>query len=141
MSFDLSVLFKAEKMVTAARWASAIREHGFEMTMVTDIDLRTLGGWLPCTWNGEDAGFEYYFTLASEDNFLAEMIEECGYVDFDASIMMSCRGEESVASGIAAAAVWAVLTGGVVSNPQQGTDVEAEKAIAWARQVIERKEF
>src|SRR5215471_10845093 len=60
MSVSVSVFLKAARLPTPVDWQAAIRAAGFEVELDTDFEPRTFSGFLPATYRGRTAGFEYY---------------------------------------------------------------------------------
>ena len=61
MSVQTDVFLNPQSMPSPAVWARAIREAGFEMEMNSDFDVKTQAGFLPCSYKGKAAGFEYFY--------------------------------------------------------------------------------
>ena len=72
MSVENNIFVKRENMPSPDAWARAIAAHGFSMTMDTDFDIDEFDGFLPCTYQGEEAGFEYY----AEESDIKELLSE-----------------------------------------------------------------
>jgi hypothetical protein len=74
---------------------------------------------LPARYNGQPAGFEYYYNLEADG-------KSCVY------FIWAGRAREAV-SGIIAAACLCHLTAGQLVDTEAGDTIEAPEVIAWAR--------
>src|SRR5262245_40217520 len=66
MSISRTVYVRRSNMLTPKAWAEAIRAAGFPMELDTDFDVERHSGFLPCRYDGQDSGFEYYFSTLAE---------------------------------------------------------------------------
>jgi hypothetical protein len=63
MSVSVCVFLNPARMVTPQAWAEAIKSNGFDMSLQTDFDSRGSPGFVPCTYRGKGAGFEYGYEV------------------------------------------------------------------------------
>src|SRR4051812_29578172 len=57
MSVTMSVFVHSNKLPQPTAWAQAIRSNGFPMELSTGFDVRKQAGFVPCTYDGQKAGF------------------------------------------------------------------------------------
>jgi hypothetical protein len=131
MSFDLSVHLATERMPSPQQWQAAITKHGFPLKISRDFDVVALSGSLPCEYQGQPCGFEYYYSILSQEGLQKLGISE----SFPCQILFStsARPKEDFLSEIIAAAVLAEMTGGLLVDPQAGSTIEGAKAVEWCR--------
>lgn len=130
MSVDL-VVFTARRAMPAPRvWARSIVEAGFPAELDSDFDIDDFSGFLPCRYDGIDAGFEY---LAGPPE--AVELELGPEIDFSVTFVTHSDARE-LASSIAAAATLCSLTGGLLYDPQAGASVTAQDVMHWARETL-----
>jgi hypothetical protein len=122
-------------------WAEALRAAGFPMEMDTDFDVERLSGFLPCRYDGQNAGFEYFFSTLAEikaENADNEdfAIPEVGDRDIAVSFVThaSMRG---LVTAVAAAAVLCEKADGVLHDEEAGELISAKDAVANARELID----
>lgn len=103
MSIQSSVFLKREAMPTPAQWAAAIRDVGFAFELGEDFDVEELSGFLPCRYDGAEAGFEYFFRsadtseLSDEERRLVgdrtvqiDFVTHSSYLDLMAAVIAGC---------------------------------------------------
>lgn len=106
------------------------------MTMDTDFAIESHSGFLPCTYAGAPAGFEYFFST------VAEMELEPGNVtaaigDRDVGISLVTHASmRELATAVIAAAVLCTIADGVVQDEESGEITDAEAALADARAIL-----
>jgi hypothetical protein len=130
MSVDLVVYAARSAMPSTSQWAQSIVAAGFAAELDDDFDIDSFSGFLPCSYGGEEAGFEYFAgpVEASE----VELPSEC-----DFSITFSTHSElRELAASVAAAATLCSLTQGVLYDAQAGTTVPASEVQQWAREQL-----
>lgn len=111
-------------------WARSIVEAGFQAELDADFDIDDFSGFLPCRYDGADAGFEY---LAGPP----EMPELELAPELDFSVTFTTHSDmRELASSMAAAATLCSLTGGLLYDPQSGETVLSTDALAWAREQL-----
>jgi hypothetical protein len=141
MSADLSIAFDMKDKPTNEAWEKAAQELGYKFKITTDGDITKSSGWYPIEFNGETAGFEAYTSSADElaefeeDDDDDEDDEELNHGK-DTMLMFACGRGASWSSGVVAAAAWAILTGGVIDDPQSGEEIPAADAADWAKDAI-----
>jgi hypothetical protein len=111
------------------------------MEMDTDFDVEGLSGFLPCRYDGQNSGFEYFFSTLDEmkaDNEDNEDFEfpEVGDRDIGVSFVThsSMRG---LATAVVAAGVLCAETDGILHDEEAGELIPAKEALASARELIE----
>jgi hypothetical protein len=129
MSYDLMVYLKRSDMPTPSVWKRATTDAGFPVALDDDFDVFYFAGFLPCTVDGELAGFEYYVAPTSAENFSElGLAPELG---FSVQFNIGSRPLELTAA-LAASSVLASISGGVLVDPQEGEVIAAIDAINWA---------
>jgi hypothetical protein len=132
MSVDLMVYLPRARMPAPATWASAIGEAGFETTELdAHFDVDEHSGFLPCTLDGVESGFEY--TSGPIESIDGLELQET----FDFSVTFTTHSDlRELACSAIAAAVLCSITNGVLVDPQADERVESDEAIAWAREML-----
>src|SRR5215204_7763181 len=138
MSVEIMVFIESSKMVSPIEWQEAIKENGFDMQIDANFDVVSKTGFLPCTYKGQLAGFEYYYSDENSDDDFEETddTEETDFVgDRDVSITLrtSSRILELMTSVIAAG-VLCSITDGVLYDTYAGTYFTAKESINWAKE-------
>jgi hypothetical protein len=134
MSVSVSVFLKDDRLPTPTEWQAAIRGAGFAVELDTDFDPRTFTGFLPATYRGLAAGFEYYLDevagttdLGSERRVAAASGQEL-YVTLVTHSSMA-----ETLSATLAAAVLAEVTAGTLFDDESDEAHPGASATAWAR--------
>jgi hypothetical protein len=140
MSYDFIVYLRDIEMPTPSAWQARIGQASFSLPieLSQDFDPRAMTGFLPVKVDGFTAGFEYYFSTASEEE-LAEVGED-GKADQSVLFCALSNQFRELIAAFAAASTLASLTGGLLVDPQSGEKVHSDNAISWARSGIERLE-
>src|SRR5687767_5524169 len=112
MSVELTVYMPRVRMPEPREWALAIVDAGFLAELDPDFDVDDFSGFLPCRYDGDDAGFEY----ASGS---IETIDELELPDdFDFSVTFATHSSmRELASSVVAAAVLCRVSGGILVDP------------------------
>ncbi len=132
MSISRTVIVNRTRMPTPTAWADAIRAAGFPMEMTTDFDIAEHSGFLPCTYDGVPAGFELFFTTDEE------LLEHDDIGDRDAAISFVTHSSmRDLACAIVAAGVLAAKCDGIVFDEESGERIDADEALAYAREMID----
>jgi hypothetical protein len=132
LSVDLTVYFERGAMPTPSSWADAIADSGFPAELHTEFDVDTFSGFLPCRFDGDDAGFEY----SSGPIELVDELDLPG--DFDFSVTFSTHSNmRELAASVVCAAVLCRLSRGILVDPQADEVVAADDAVSWAREMLE----
>ncbi len=132
MSISRTVYVRRENMLTPKVWAEAIRAAGFPMEMDADFDVEHFSGFLPCRYDGQGSGFEYFFSTLAEmkaDNGDDESfaIPDVGDREIGVSFVThsSMRG---LATAVVAAAVLCAQADGVLYDEEAGELIPAKDA-------------
>ena len=134
MSVDLIVYLQRSSMPTPARWAAAIVEAGFPAALDADFDPDDFSGFLPCQYDGADAGFEYYSgPLTAEE---CEEFEISPEFDYSVTLTTHASMREYVSAAVCAG-VLCQISGGELCDPQSGTSVAAADVTRWVREQIQ----
>lgn len=132
MSVELTVYLARDSMPSPAAWARAIVERGFLAELDPAFDVDAFSGFLPCRYDGEDAGFEYESGPIEHVDGL-ELPE-----DFDFSVTFATHSDlRELASSVTCAAVLCAQSRGILVDPQADVAVPADEVIAWAREMLE----
>jgi hypothetical protein len=132
MSIELTVYLAREAMPVLSVWAQTVVDTGFLAELDSDFDVDTFTGFLPCRYDGADAGFEY----ASGPIEFVDGLELPS--DFDFSVTFTTHSSpRELASSVVCAAVLCALGRGILVDPQADVAVSAEDAISWARDQLE----
>lgn len=134
MSVTMSVFLFGDKMLTPTRWAAAIRDGGFEMDLDTDFDVRTFSGFLPCKYDGKDAGFEYFWNEVDPPSLDGHVAARIGERSVAVSFSTHSDMRELVTS-IIASAVLCANTDGVLWDTEGNELISPGDALDWAREM------
>jgi hypothetical protein len=66
VSVSRTVYVRRAAIPAPKAWAAAIRAAGFPMAMDADFDVEQVSGFLPCSYDGKEAGFEYFFSTLED---------------------------------------------------------------------------
>lgn len=137
MSIARTVYLRRTDMLTPQAWADAIRAAGFPMEMDTAFDVEDFSGFLPCRYDGESAGFEYFFSTTAQIGAEGEDdLPDVGDRDVGVSFVTHSSTRDLVAATIAAA-VLCVQTGGMLYDEEAGELMATNEALAYARDIID----
>lgn len=133
MSVDIHVILEREKLVTPAEWQAGIEHHGFALELDTDFDPQEFYGFLPCRYQGQQAGFQY--DLSELDPEWLEPSEVPLVGTRDTVLRFTTHGSlEDLVCAMIAASVLCVLTDGLLpEGAEEGQFIGADGAIAHAR--------
>jgi hypothetical protein len=137
MSVTMSVFVEEARVPTAIKWADAVRASGFDMDLDCDFDVHSFGEFLPCTYAGEDGGFEYFWEATSELELEDEVAKKVGCRDVVISLITEADMRGLMTSTIAGA-VLCVLTDGVLWDTEANELIPAADVLRWARDMETR---
>ncbi len=122
MSVTETVFLLRAKLPTRDEWQRALTQHGFFLVFDPEFDPARDDGYVPCTLADADAGFEYF--VQEIETYIAE--QDCpdrraqlGTCDTAVSFVTRSRFEDLQAA-MAAAAVLATTTGGLMWSDEAG---------------------
>ena len=131
MSVDLHVFLDPSRLPSPDHWANAAREAGFDVDLDIELDPKTFAGFLPCKYQGKEAGFEYFFQVLSEKE-----LTDWGIGDRTrpACVSFTTRSNyREFASSMIASSVLCSITDGVLRDADGQTLISSVDAIQWAR--------
>ncbi len=136
MSISRTVYLRRSSVLAPTAWADAIRAAGFAMDLDTDFAIESHSGFLPCTYDGKEGGFEYDFTAVSEKEIGEDTVKPA-IGDRDTAITFvthsSMRG---LVTAVVAAAVLCEKTDGVLHDEESDEFIAARDALADARELV-----
>jgi hypothetical protein len=133
MSVDLNVFLVRSSMPAPAEWTSAITDAGFDAQLDSDFDVDTFTGFLPCTYKGEPAGFEYYADALDADGRATLQLPD--EFDFAVTFVTGSNMREFITSLIASG-VLCQLSGGAFFDPQSGEFTPADSVSEMLRSEV-----
>jgi hypothetical protein len=136
MSISRTVYVRREDVPSPTEWAAAIRAAGFPMEMDTDFDAERFSGFLPCRYEGKEAGFEYFFSEIREDDEERFELPDVGDRDIGIAFVTHASMRELV-TAIIAAAVLCEMADGVCEDEEAGEIIAAKDALRCARELID----
>src|SRR5262245_60997806 len=128
MSADLVVYLPRSAMPSPALWARAITQASLPVELDPDFDVDCATGFRSCRFRGEVSGFEYYSGVQSEQDS-TELGLPAGF-DFSVNLLAH-SGHHEWETAVVAAGVLCWLSGGVLHDPQEGTEYRADEVMAW----------
>ena len=132
MSVDLHVFLSPDRMPSPSAWAQAISTAGFDVVLDQDFEPSSFSGFLPCTYKGKPAGFEYFFQVLAEPE-----LSRWGIADpaRPLCITFATRSDfREFASSMISAAVLASMADGLLRDADGTTLIAASSAVPWARE-------
>ena len=135
MSISRTVYLQRSRVLAPKEWADAIRAAGFAMDMDSDFEVESFSGYLPCTYEGKPAGFEYLFADLAEIEFDDEARSAIGDRDIGISFVTHSDMLELV-TAVVAAAVLCAKADGVVHDEDAGEFIAADDSIANAKELL-----
>jgi hypothetical protein len=134
MSVSVSVFFKAASQPTPIAWQATIREAGFELELDTDFDPQTFRGFLPGTYRGLPAGFEFYLDQIDGAGGAGSERRAAAAVGHDRCVTLVTHASmaEGISASLAAASL-AVVTNGVLFDDESDEAHPPSEALVWAR--------
>lgn len=145
MSVENNIFLRRDKMPTPGAWVAAIRAHGFELDMDADFDVVEFEGFLPCTYKGKEAGFEYWAEETNPDELQEEGLlsdeerAQLGDCDFLITLETSSSFRDLTTSVIAAA-VLTELSDGFLAEGGAPPFLLADNSVAWAKGLLPKLE-
>lgn len=133
MSVTMAVFLKRSKMPNARTWADAVRAHGFELKMDTDVDVATASGYWPCRYAGLEAGFEFFAEPVAESELEAEVLQRIGDRDLLVSLNTHSSMRDLMTSTIASAVLCAI-SDGMHWDTEANEFTPAAQALPWGRE-------
>lgn len=134
MSADLSIFIKSNELPSKEEWERAIESFGFSLKFSDEFNPVDLQGFLPCKFEGEDSGFEYFCDQIEDTVFDVDSSPEIAGKDLCIGFSSSFE-QKDLSSAVIAAATLAKITGGVVWI-MEGFDTESDP-IEMAKQIVE----
>lgn len=132
MSVDIHVILNRGNMVTPGEWQQALSENGFALELEADFEPEEHQGYLLCTYQDSDTGFEYSFNELEEGMLDDETLQRIGDRDCLATFTAHEDMENSRVSATIAAAVLCALTGGLLlDDASEELFVEADEAVEY----------
>jgi hypothetical protein len=83
MSLDINVFIEKSRMISPSDWQSHLDQEGFPLQLYPDFDPFKFSGMLPCEFDGEEAGFEYYFDVLEDTMFNPDSTRGGIYINAD----------------------------------------------------------
>jgi len=131
MSIELTVYLPRTAMPNPKEWAKAIVEAGFPAELDAKFDVDSFSGFLPCRYDGEEAGFEY-------DSGPIEFVDELELPDdYDFSVSFVTHSDmRELASSVVSSAVLCSISGGILVDAQADEAISSDDAISWASEML-----
>lgn len=141
MSMELYVI-SPKRLDTIQEWQKAVNEFQFPIRLSEDVDFEKTSGFLPVLLNGKLSGFEcdhwtiddikesLSFHHIALDPILKHVLAFRWGGNFDELI---CATQASTA--------YALATGGLIFDPQEGEMLSNEKSLELAKNVEKEVEF
>lgn len=132
MSVEFTVYMSRKAMPSPREWAKSIVEAGFPAELHVRFDVDAFSGFLPCAFDGAEAGFEY-------ESGAIELVDGLDLPeDFDFSVTFATHSDmRELAASVVSAGVLCSVTGGVLVDPQADVAVQGSDAIEWVREQLE----
>lgn len=132
MSVELAVYCRRDRLPTAGEWQRRLAAAGFEVTF-PKLTLASHTGYLPFEFAEDDTGFE----LQVDALVLAEVPEyaRAALGDRDCVARFTFRQEDELVVALAAAAVLAQATDGLLDDAEADRLADPEESLADARQL------
>lgn len=157
MSFDLFVYFTPPASGLKERWEGALADEGLPLRFPADADLLSSQDELMVTWDakprlitlppGEEKTYFPYYEIGPRDNeaeedlarvspLLRARVEDATHEAFFTT--SAGRSTLGLALQVFGAAALAQATRGVLLDPQGGGYMDADEALAYARETLEQ---
>jgi hypothetical protein len=141
MSMELHVLVTASRLPDRQQWQAAIDSLGYDLHLDPELSVRDNTGFVPCTFKGQESGFEF-------DVFPASDIIE-SYPEFekqferrDMSANFRWGGDlVEMACVLVASAALAKSGDGVWFDPQEGSCLTPAQALEQAKSGLAGADF
>ena len=139
MSVNIDVLVEVRNLPIAVDWQKAISANGFPLSIDISFDMKKDSGFLPCTLDGHETGFEIDTDLledtmlnAEQNQKLASLIGSRGLC-VGLSVPVS-EGKPGVRAAIIAAVTLADMSDGILVI--EGEVQALPDLIEWGRESI-----
>lgn len=138
MSVENNIFIQKQNLPTPKQWIDAIQQQGFKMEMDTDFDNIEHEGYLPCKYQGQDAGFEYWTEeinineLLDDELLSPEEAEQLGERNFMVTLTTHSDFREYMTSMIASA-VLCSISDGMIAEGGEPPFISAQEAVKWAK--------
>lgn len=133
MSVEIAVSFASDRLVSPAKWQSAIDAHGFPLQL-NDFEWNGQSGFLPATLGGASTGFELDALKASEIDQMTGVALPSGH---DAIVVFRFGGDTNECkAAVSAAAVLAEVTSGSYHDLDAGVSCSPAEALRQAREAL-----
>lgn len=126
------MFLRRDRLPTPAEWQASLTAAGFAVELDLDFDPVAHDGFLPASYEGREAGFEYLFSDVADDDYDESIPPRLGERDAVVSLITHSNMTELMTSTLAAAAL-AVFSDGLVYDTEAGALYAADEALAWAR--------
>jgi hypothetical protein len=128
MSTEINVRLKRHSLPTPFIWQNAIRDAGFQMEIDSDFDPYHHGGFLPCSVEGKESGFEYYTDVHKDPkslNFpnIRELEMAVSFVTHSDFLELACA--------VMASGVLCLISNGTLLETESQPLVTKEEVNAW----------
>lgn len=133
MSMEIYVI-SSRRLLSIQEWQQAVDKYDFPIIFDPDIDFEKVRGFLPLQLRGRLSGFECNH-WAIED--IAETYSEI-QLDPSSKHVLAFRwggNYDELISVTQASAAYAVATGGLVFDPQEGEVLSNERSIEMAKKI------
>lgn len=140
LSVESNVFVERDKMPDANQIQRALKASDFDLVIDTEFDVFGMVGFVPCTYQGEECGFEYSF----EDTDLDELVDD-GYLDQEEratlcsmASLVTLSTRSGFRDGLSATLVCAVvcaLAEGMWADGGEPPFISATEAIAVAKKI------
>ena len=133
MSVENNVFMRPESLPTPERWAQAITDAGFDLSIDTDFQWDEFEGFLPAKYKGQEAGFELY----KEDFNLSELSKQEQDELGDRSLLITLVTHADMReymSSMLASAVLCAISDGRLAEAGEPPFIKAGDAVQWARE-------
>lgn len=131
MSVENNVFLRLNDLPTPGQWQAAIHASGFDLIIDTDFDMQSFEGFLPCTYKGKAAGFDYYFEELDIDGIPDEELEEIGDRRYLVTLITHSDMREYMSSMIASAVLCSICHGLLAEG--EPPFIKDSEAVQWAR--------
>jgi hypothetical protein len=127
---ELHVLADDSRLPDARRWQDGINALGFDVKLDPTLSVREQRGFLPCTFKGQQSGFEFHIWPASDIlETYPEFEERLSGCNTSANFRWGGDMVEMACALIASVAL-AKVSDGVWFDPQEGVCLTASEALA-----------
>jgi hypothetical protein len=138
MSVELHVFFPYSKMPTVQQWQNAVYSNEFDLKLPTLSSIQEHSGFLLIDYQENSTGFEFdvsdpFDTVNAYD--IAQIVPYSNYVVANfrwGGDLLAC------ATAFATASLLAIITEGIVFDPQEGDIFDTKEALEEARQMFKQ---